>query len=322
MNQYIKGLHHVTAMTSDAQKNVDFYAGILGLKLVKKTVNFDAPDVWHLYFGNDSGDPGTIITFFPFPGMPRGRKGNGQVTVTSFSVGGNSLDYWMKRLEKYGVTYRKPLSRFNEEYIYFEDFDGLGIELVAGEPDGRKAVAAGIVPEEHAIRGFNGVTLSLTDVERTVILLTDQMEHRLIDRKDNRYRYSAGGSRGGFVDVVSLPDGQNGLSGAGTVHHVAFATDNDNTQLEFRDKLLSGGMVHPTRVADRQYFHSIYFREPGGVLFEAATCDIGFTLDESVDNLGESLKLPPWEEKNRSSIEKYLPHFEFSPEKFREYARV
>jgi glyoxalase family protein len=322
MNELVNGLHHLTAMTSDAQKNVDFYAGVLGLRLVKKTVNFDAPDVYHLYFGNETGQPGTIITFFPFNGMVRGKKGTGQVTVTSFSVAEGSLDYWTKRLSRFGVVYRRPDRRFNEEYIYFEDYDGLGLELVASGKDNRKPYTNGNIPEEFSIKGFYGVTLSEDDEARTIRLLSEQMDHSIIDEKDNLYRLSAQGNTYGFVDILISPNGARGRGGAGTVHHVAFATPDDSTQLKLREKLLDDGMVEPTPVADRQYFHSIYFREPGGVLFEAATCDIGFTLDEPAVHLGENLKLPPWEEKNRHEIEKFFVPVHLNAEKFSDYARV
>jgi glyoxalase family protein len=322
MNDLIKGLHHLTAMTSDAQKNVDFYAGVLGLRLVKKTVNFDAPDVYHLYFGNETGEPGTIITFFPFSGMVKGRKGIGQVIVTSFSVPEGSLDYWMKRLTRFGVAYRHPASRFNEEYIYFEDYDGLGLELVASGTDERLPYTNGNIPGEYAIKGFYGVTLSEDNQESTIRLLSDQMDHHLVGEIDNLYRYRASGSKTGFVDILFSSHGVRGRGGAGTVHHVAFATQNDETQMKLRHKLLEGGIVDPTPVADRQYFHSVYFREPGGVLFEAATCDIGFTLDESKEHLGEKLRLPPWEESKRQEIEKHLSPIHFNAAKFSDYARV
>jgi glyoxalase family protein len=304
MRNIITGLHHVTALTSDAQQNVDFYAGILGLRLVKKTINFDAPDVYHLYYGNETGSPGTILTFFPFHGISPGTKGKGQVTVTSFSVSQNSLEYWTKRLKKFNITYEDPAERFdNELYIYFEDFDGLGIELIANTSDKRKAFTYGQIPPENAIKGFYSISLSEEGYERTAGLLTDQMDYKLVSEKGNRFRFSPNSQPGGFVDILCSPESLRGVGGAGTVHHVAFATRDDNSQLEFREKLLSRGVVNPTPVIDRQYFHSVYFREPGGILFEAATSDIGFTLDETPEHLGEGLKLPPWEEMNRHEIE-------------------
>jgi glyoxalase family protein len=307
MKPNIYGLHHVTALASDAQKNVDFYAGILGLRMVKKTVNFDSTDVYHLYYGNEKGDPGTILTFFPYQGLPGGRKGKGQVITTSFSIPENSLTYWMKRLNRFNIDFENPGEHFDDEVsVYFEDQDGLGIELVVNKTDDRIGYGDGHIPSEVAIRGFYGITLSLGSFERTAELLTDQMDHRLIAEKGNRYRFSAANHTGGYVDILYNPDARQGMGGSGTVHHVAFATHNDQTQLEFREKLLNKNIVNPTPVIDRQYFHSIYFREPGGILFEAATSDIGFTIDEPAEHLGESLKLPPVAEKNRNEIEKLL----------------
>lgn len=319
MNQLITGLHHVTAMASDAQKNVDFYAGILGLRMVKKTINFDAPDVYHLYYGNEDGSPGTIMTFFPFPAISKGRKGKGQLTVTSFSIPENSLNYWMQRLDKFKITFEAPQERFEKEsFIYFEDGDGLGIELVANNTDERKGFTYGQIPDEHAVKGFYSVTLAEEGYERTAGLLTEQMDHKLVEEKGNRFRFSASGKPGDLVDVICSPDSLRGLGGGGTVHHVAFATPTDESQITFREKVNSKGIVNTTPVLDRQYFHSIYFREPGGVLFEVATNPPGFAIDEPKERLGELLKLPPWEEPNRNEIEKLLPTIKVDIEKFRD----
>lgn len=307
MDKLIKGIHHITALASDPQKNIDFYAGILGLRLVKKTINFDAPDVYHLYYGNEKGSPGTILTFFPYPGISIGRKGKGQLTVTSFSVPESAMDYWTKRLGKFNIAYKGPQHRFDELFIYFEDHDGLGLELVANKTDKRPGFTYGNIPSEFAVRGFYGMTLSEECYEKTAGLLVGQMDHTLIVEKGNRFRFSASGDSGNFVDILCNPDSLKGLAGYGTIHHVAFATANDNTQLEAREKLLKFGL-NVTPVLDREYFHSIYFREPGGILFEIATIPPGFTVDEPLEQLGQSLKLPPWEEKNRAFIEKQLPH--------------
>jgi glyoxalase family protein len=302
----ITGLHHVTAMASDPQKNLDFYAGILGLRMVKKTINFDAPDIYHLYYGDTVGNPGTIMTFFPIPGLMAGRKGRGQLTVTSFSIPYHSLDYWMKRLDAFQIPYQHPQSRFQDEvFLYLEDYDGLGIELVANKADRRAGFSYGQIPPEHAIKGFYGVTLSEDRFEQTAALLTEHMGHRLLAESGNRMRFSASGNSGDFVDILWNTDTIRGLNGNGTVHHLAFATPNDKSQLEVREAIAGTGF-NPTPVLDRQYFHSIYFREPGGVLFEVATSDIGFTLDEPEANLGESLKLPPWQEEQRAGIEQAL----------------
>jgi glyoxalase family protein len=316
MDTKITGLHHVTAICSDPQTNVDFYAGVLGLRMVKKTVNFDAPDVYHLYYGDEAGKPGTIITFFPFHGVPSGRKGKGQLTVTSFSIPENSLEFWMNRLNQFKIPFREPQERFESEvFIYFEDPDGLGVELVANKWDQRLGFSYGQIPEAHAIRGFFGVAIEADAYERTARLLTASMNHRLISEKGNRFRFSPTGAPGDLVDILVTPQGPQGLNGSGTVHHLAFATPDDRVQLEVRENLLSAGM-HVTGVMDRQYFHSIYFREPGGVLFEVATSDIGFTLDEPLGNLGESLKLPPWQEGQRAQIESGLVPISFDWKKF------
>ncbi len=305
MTKLVTGLHHITALASDAQKNVHFYAGILGLHLVKKTINFDAPEVYHLYYGNEKGSPGTILTFFPYPGIPQGRKGKGQLIVTSFSISENSMDYWTKRLDKFHIKYEGPFKRFDELVISFEDHDGLGLELVVNNMDERPGFTYGNVPLEFAIKGFFGMTLSEECYEKTAGLLVGQMDHELIAEKGNRFRYSANGKPGDFVDILCNPDALKGIAGYGTIHHVAFATANDETQLEARTKLLKFGL-DVTPVLDREYFHSIYFREPGGVLFEIATIPPGFMIDEPLEHLGESLKLPPWEEPNRKRIEKEL----------------
>lgn len=315
MHKLVTGLHHITALASDAQKNLDFYAGILGLRLVKKTINFDAPEVYHLYYGNEKGSPGTIMTFFPYPGIPKGRKGNGQLTVTSFSIPEKSMDYWIKRLDKFHIPHEAPQQRFDELFMYFEDNDGLGLELVANKRDERSGFSYGNIPAEHSIKGFFGITLSEEGYERTAGFLTAQMDHVVVNEKGNRFRYSASGKPGDFVDVLCNPDALQGLGGAGTIHHVAFATANDTTQLEARERLRKNGF-NITPVLDRQYFHSIYFREPGGILFEIATVPPGFAIDEEVAHLGEALKLPPWEEKNRKIIERELLPIRLNVQRF------
>lgn len=316
MNKLVLGLHHITALASDAQRNCDFYAGVLGLRLVKKTVNFDAPDVYHLYYGNEKGSPGTIMTFFPYPGIPKGRKGKGQLTVTSFSIPEHAIDYWLKRLSKFHIKHEGPQQRFQDEvFIYLEDYDGLGLELVANNKDNRPGFTYGNIPLEHAIKGFYGITLSEEGYERTAGLLVGQMDHELMAERGNRFRYSASGQPGSFVDVLCSPDILMGLPGYGTIHHVAFATTDDASQLEARAKLLKFGL-NVTPVLDREYFHSIYFREPGGVLFEIATLPPGFAIDEDPEHLGESLKLPPWQEQSRAAIERLLPPVQLDIKRF------
>jgi len=316
MNPLVTGLHHVTALADDAQKNVDFYTGILGLRMVKKTINFDAPDVYHLYYGNETGAPGTIMTFFPYSGLVRGRHGKGQMTATSFSAPDTSLDYWLKRLKKFNIKYAEPQTRFdNEMFIYFEDVHGLGLELVFNKTDKRPGFSYGQIPLEHSVKGFYGVELSEEGYERTAGLLLENMDHKLIVEKGSRFRYSASGLPGDFVDVVCTPETMRGLGGSGTIHHLAFATADDKTQLQAREKLLTKGF-NVTPVLDRQYFRSIYFREPGGILFEIATMPPGFAVDETPAHLGEALKLPPWEEPSRTAIEKGLQPIKVQTDKF------
>ncbi len=317
-NSLITGIHHVTALADDAQKNVDFYAGVLGLRIIKKTVNFDEPSIYHLYYGNEHGHPGTVMTFFPYPRLRRGRHGKGQLTVTSFSVHTNGLDYWLKRLKKFNVDYSAPQTRFgNEIFLTFKDIHGLGLELVFNNEDQRTGFTYGPVPLEHAIKGFYGVTLSVEGYERTAGLLLNSMNHDLLSESGNRFRYSASGKPGDYIDILCVPDALRGKAGSGTVHHVAFATLNNITQSEIREKLLVNGL-NVTPVLDREYFRSIYFREPGGILFEVATQPPGFLIDEELSNLGKALKLPIWIEPARAEIEKVLQPIHFDSETFRE----
>jgi glyoxalase family protein len=317
MSQLITGLHHITAFAGDPQQNVNFYSGILGLRLLKKTVNFDANEVYHLYYGNEKGDPGSL-TFFPYSGIQRGKKGLGQVTVTAFSIPANSLEYWVKRLGKFGVRHNAPQERFEDEVvIYFEDHDGLGIELIANERDDRPSYSNGIIPEEHAIKGFYGAGFSLPGYEKTGQVLTEVLDHKLIVEKGSRFRYSASGKAGDFIDIIFYPNQQRGLSGGGTVHHIAFATPDYSTQVKAQERIANSGL-QVTPVLDRSYFKSIYFREPQGILFEVATIPPGFALDEEIEHLGKELKLPEWLEGKRSAIEQYLPPIFFDKEKFRD----
>ncbi len=307
MKTLINGLHHVTALASDAQRNVDFYVGILGQRMVKKTINFDAPDVYHLYYGDETGSPGSILTFFPYAGLQRGRKGGGQLTYTAFSIPTASLSYWMDRLTAFGIPFAGPYQRFNESYLRFEDFDGMGVELVANSIDTRPGWNNGKIPQEFSIKGFYTATLNEFNIDKTVSLLTEVMQHQLIGEEENIWRFEAlNGGPGNYVDVQKSPKDVRALQGAGSVHHLAFATDTDESQLEIRENLLVAG-YYPTEVLDRNYFHSIYYREPGGILFEIATNPPGFAVDEPVESLGASLKLPEWFEPRRERIEAGLP---------------
>lgn len=305
--QQITGVHHITALAGSTQDNIDFYTGILGLRLVKKTVNFDAPEVYHFYYGDDRGTPGSILTFFPYEGLVRGRHGKGMLNTTAFSVPQASMDFWMSRLNRFGVPHKTPQERFDDEVtMYFEDKDGLGLELVFNDRDGRPPVSTGPVPPEHAIRGFYHAEIWEVGYERTAGLLTEQLDHRLIAEKGNRFRFAATDAPGNYVDLLCMPESLRGLSGAGTVHHIALATPDANAQLQVRERLAQH-QLNPTPVMDRSYFTSVYFREPGGVLLEIATTGPGFTIDEDSDGLGQSLKLPAQFAARRQELEEILP---------------
>lgn len=306
MATLITGIHHVTAVASDAQKNIDFYVGILGLRLVKKTVNFDGPDVYHFYYGDDRGNPGSILTFFPYQGLVNGRHGKGMLNTTSFSVPLASINYWLNRLQRFGINYKKPQERFGGEVVvYFEDEDGLGLELVFTDSDTRPGFTLGHIPLEHAIKGFYNVEIWEEGYERTAALLTEQLDHKLIAEKGNRFRFAATNAPGNYVDILCSPDSMKGLAGSGTVHHIAFSTPDQETQKEVRLRIVKR-MLNPSPILDRNYFTSIYFREPGGVLFEVATAGPGFAVDEASEHLGEALKLPSQFEPDREQIEKTL----------------
>jgi glyoxalase family protein len=315
MPEPIVGLHHVTAIASRPQQNLDFYTEVLGLRLVKRTINFDDPGTFHFYFGDDTGSPGTILTFFPWPHMSRGSVGVGETSATAFSVPAESLDYWEQRLLGMGVPVEREQSRFEHAVLKFIDLDGMKLELVGqiGGPEGKPARTSN-VPPEHSISGFFGVTLCEAGFERTAAVL-EKMGFSQAGAEGNRYRFSAAGqARGSHIDVMVQPHLIHGRMGAGTVHHIAFRAPSDREQLAWREEL-KGLDLDITPVLDRMYFHSIYFREPGGVLFEIATDPPGFMTDESAENLGESLKLPPWYEPKRQLIEKVLPPITLHPVK-------
>jgi len=300
------GIHHVTAISGGPQRNVDFYAGILGLRLVKKTVNFDDPETYHLYYGDGGGHPGTIMTFFPWTHAPGGRIGAGQLVVTSFSIPTSSLGFWTERLVEKGVRFEKPRDRFGETVLTFEDPDHLRIELVAAE-DGRPGWSEGTVPAEHSLRGFHHVALAVENPQSTVELMTETLGFGQVDETEGRARLAAGdGGPGNTVDVISASGFPGGSMGVGTVHHVAFRVPDEETQLALREEVSALG-YNVTPVLDRNYFRSIYFREPGGVLFEIATDPPGFAVDEAESELGTHLKLPPWLETRRDRLEEVLP---------------
>jgi len=300
------GIHHVTAISGAPQRNVDFYAGTLGLRLVKKTVNFDDPETYHLYYGDGAGNPGTVMTFFPWAHAPGGRIGAGQLVVTSYSIPAASLGYWTERLVERGVRFERPRDRFGDTVLSFEDPDRLRIELVTAE-DVRPGRAGGPVREDHSIRGFHHVALAVEATDRTAGLMTDTLGFRLVDEAEGRIRLASGeGGPGDRVDVVNAAGFPGGSMGVGTVHHVAFRVPDEETQLALREAVAALG-YNVTPVLDRNYFRSIYFRETGGVLFEIATDPPGFAVDEDPEHLGEDLKLPPWLETRRDRLEEVLP---------------
>jgi glyoxalase family protein len=304
----IPGIHHITSLASDPQGNVDFYSGFLGLRLVKQTVNFDVPDVYHLYYGDEVGRPGTILTFFPFPDAVRGKKGAGETSAVAFSVPGGSLGFWTERLSSRGIEFSGPVARFGQDVVTFEDPDGMIIELFAdASVDGIPGWPGSAVGPLPAIRRFHGVTFTQRELDPSGAFLTDVMGFLQGPAEDNRHRYLAGSGEGrAHIDILVDPRAPGGRQSAGSVHHIAWRAQDDAEQLAWRTALARAGRA-PTQVLDRSYFHSIYFREPGGVLFEIATDPPGFSTDETRDALGTHLKLPPWLESNRANIERHLP---------------
>ena len=300
----IAGLHHVTAIASNPQRNLDFYTEALGLRFVKKTVNFDDPGTYHFYFGDDIGTPGTILTFFPWPNASKGTVGVGEVLATAFSIPTGSSDYWIERLRSRNVTLHES-TRFGAGVIGLADPDGMRLELIEqAEAHAGKAPRYSDVPAASAIQGFYGVTLLERRVEATEALL-DVMGLKALQRDGDYVRFApAGDALGRFVDVLEDAKAQPGRQGAGSVHHIAFRNADDADQLSWHDKLAL--LVSVTPVQERTYFRSIYFREPGGVLFEMATDTPGFLIDEPIESLGEALRIPEWFERQRPAIEARL----------------
>jgi glyoxalase family protein len=308
----MSGIHHVTAIAGDPARNLNFYKRVLGLRFVKKTINFDDPSSYHFYYGDTTGSPGTILTFFVWPGAKAGSPGGGEVHQTAFRVPVSSLDYWTKRLTEKGISCQAIETRFGEPVLPFCEPDGMRLTLtgVAGA-ESEPAWSNGGIPIEYAIRGFHGATLVLDSAEKTGAILTDVLGFRQVGREGELTRFAASGeAKGCLIDIEEKKGVPRGHQGRGSVHHIAFRAADDAQQAIMADKLISGHQRHPTEQKDRNYFRSIYFREPGGVLFEIATDIPGFAVDESVDMLGRNLKLPGFLEARRREIESGLPVFE------------
>jgi glyoxalase family protein len=309
----LRGIHHITAIASDPQRNVDFYTQILGLRFAKRSVNFDDPSTYHFYFGDRVGRPGTAITFFAWPGARRGTRGTGQVIAASFAVPAKSIEHWKSRLGEHRVFSEEIPPRFEAAALRLTDPDGLLIELIeSARLDDVDLKYESDVPKKFAIHGFHAPTLEVQQLGPTEELLK-MLGFELIGEEESRRRFSVNTkSTSAQIDLIERSDGQFGVNSAGTVHHIAFRCANEEEQLHWREQLVEFGL-HVTPVIDRFYFHSIYFREPGGILFEIATEGPGFTADEPVKNLGENLKLPPQYEEHRAEIERALPPITFGP---------
>ncbi len=310
------GIHHITGIAADPQQNLDFYAGILGLRFLKRTVNFDDPGTYHFYYGDYTGAPGPIMTFFPWgEAAGRGRPGTGQTVVVRFSIPRDSHWYWKQRLSAFGLQPQDHQNAFGERVLSISDPDGIAVELIADPTEAREAWQSSSVPPEHTIRGFAGVALAVAGYEGTALLLTEELGFVAEESSKEVFRYIASGeSHRTVVDLLCRPTAPEGRMGAGAIHHVAWRAPGDAEEVELRGRLLSRGL-NVTPVIDRHYFHSIYFREPGGVLFEVATDPPGFAVDEPLEALGRELMLPPQHEGKRSIIEELLPEVSI-PENF------
>jgi glyoxalase family protein len=308
MNNNILGIHHITAIAGDAKRNFNFYTNVLGLRFIKKTVNFDDPYTYHFYFGDGEGNPGSVLTFFPWGNaVPQGRRGAGTATEIGYSVPAGSLDFWVKRFEQFNVVYNKPSEKFGEKYLTFLDPDGLKLQLIESKTtDSRVGWETADVKADVATKGFHSITLTVNDVRPTAAVLTDVFGYKLIEQDVNTYRYAVDTVEGArLVDIVELPAEKRGHVANGIIHHVAFRVKNDEEQLAIRAKIEALGF-NITPQIDRNYFHSLYFREPNGILFEIATDNPGFTVDEPLKELGTSLKLPQQYEPRREDIESKL----------------
>jgi len=304
----ILGLHHITAIAGNARRNQDFYTRVLGLRLVKKTVNFDDPGTYHFYFGNETGTPGTILTVFPWENIGAGRTGTGMATEIGYSVPAGSLEFWKERFTTAGVRQDEISQRLGEQYLSFQDPDGLNINLVvSGTEDDRSPWTTDEISAQYAIRGFHSVTLTLRSIKPTATILTEIFGYQLSQQEGDRSRYITDAvENASIVDLIEVPSGSAGYNAAGTNHHVAFRVKDETILMEFREKILKKGLQITPKI-DRDYFFSLYFREPGGVLFELATDNPGFMRDEPLNELGSHLMLPKQYESSRARIEAVLP---------------
>ena len=307
MNNRIKGIHHVTSIVGKAQENVEFYTELLGLRLVKKTVNFDDPGIYHLYFGDKEGSPGTVITTFPYENARPGKIGDGQVGVTTYALPEGSLEFWKKRLEKFNISYEKR-QRFNEEFLEFHDVHGLRLELVERVGGEKSNWTRDDITEDVAIKGFGGAVFYSSSPEDTAETLENLLGLERIGEEGEYIRFKAYGDSANIIDIKTTSSGR-GVNSVGTVHHIAWTTEDESSQIEWQNRAREYGF-NVTDIRDRNYFKSIYFREKGGILFEIATEEPGFTLDEDVDSLGEDLKLPSQYERLREELAEKLSPIE------------
>lgn len=308
MEDRILGLHHITAIAGNAKRTLEFYTKILGLRLVKKTVNFDDPGTYHFYFGDEKGTPGSVLTFFPWEGIRQGYTGTGMATEIGYSIPLDSLEFWADRFNRYQVKHDATDEKFGEKYLSFRDPDGLKIKLIVpSTPDNREPWKTDEVNATVATKGFHSITLMLKNVTPTAKILTDILGYKLLKDEGNHYRFVTDAiGNASIVDIIEAPNVAHGLNAAGTNHHVAFRVKDDNILMDYREKIESIGLNITPKI-DRDYFFSLYFREPGGVLFELATDNPGFTKDEPLNELGTHLKLPKQYEESRTEIEKVLP---------------
>lgn len=304
----ILGIHHITAIAGNAKRNHDFYTQVLGLRLVKKTVNFDDPNTYHFYFADEVGTPGTILTFFPWEGVSPGKSGTGLATEISYSVPGKSLEFWKARLEKNNVQVIGSGTRLGEHFLSFLDPDGLCLTFIIPKTiDKRKPWTTAAVKADVATRGFHSITLTLRNISATAKVLTEIFEYRALAQEGHRFRYVTNTvENAAIIDLVEAPELTPGVNAGGTIHHIAFRVKDEDVLMSFREKIVRKGYSITPKI-DRNYFFSLYFREPGGVLFELATDNPGFAIDEKVTELGSTLRLPSQYENNRAEIEKVLP---------------